>query len=59
MSRLDRFALILCALALLYFGAHVVAASMRPPHAKAHHIEEDDPRWSCETMGNRVCGRLR
>lgn len=19
-------------------------------------IEEDDPRWDCQTMGNRVCG---
>ena len=19
-------------------------------------IEEDDPRWDCETMGNKVCG---
>lgn len=20
------------------------------------HITEDDPRWDCQTMGNRVCG---
>ncbi len=20
------------------------------------HIEEDDPRWDCNTMGNRICG---
>lgn len=20
------------------------------------HIEEDDPRWDCRTMGNKVCG---
>jgi hypothetical protein len=19
-------------------------------------IEEDDPRWDCRTMGNRICG---
>ena len=19
-------------------------------------IEEDDPRWDCQTMGNKVCG---
>lgn len=21
-------------------------------------IEEDDPRWNCETQGNRICGNL-
>ena len=20
------------------------------------HIEEDDPRWDCHTMGNHICG---
>jgi hypothetical protein len=23
---------------------------------QTERIEEDDPRWDCETMGNRVCG---
>jgi len=23
---------------------------------QADRIEEDDPRWDCRTMGNRVCG---
>ena len=22
----------------------------------ADHIEEDDPRWDCHTMGNKICG---
>ena len=22
-------------------------------------IEEDDPRWDCATMGNRICGPAR
>lgn len=21
-------------------------------------IEEDDPRWDCRTMGNRICGEV-
>ena len=21
-------------------------------------IEEDDPRWDCRTMGNRICGKV-
>lgn len=20
------------------------------------HVEEDDPRWDCRTMGNQICG---
>lgn len=23
--------------------------------AVAHHIQEDDPDWNCQTMGDRVC----
>lgn len=23
------------------------------------HIEEDDPRWDCHTMGNKICGKGR
>jgi hypothetical protein len=25
----------------------------------AERIEEDDPRWDCTTMGNRICGPSR
>ena len=21
-------------------------------------IQEDDPRWNCKTMGNRICGKV-
>jgi hypothetical protein len=24
--------------------------------ADSQRIEEDDPRWDCHTMGNRICG---
>jgi hypothetical protein len=30
-------------------------ASNTRPRAEVR-IEEDDPRWNCLTMGNRVCG---
>jgi len=23
----------------------------------AVRVEEDDPRWDCRTMGNRICGK--
>lgn len=26
------------------------------PTSSTPTIEEDDPRWNCHTMGNRVCG---
>lgn len=25
-------------------------------HGRSERIQEDDPRWDCQTMGNRVCG---
>jgi len=30
-------------------GPHVEPLSVQ-------RVEEDDPRWDCRTMGNRVCG---
>lgn len=27
-----------------------------PPPAPEVRITEDDPRWDCHTMGNRICG---
>jgi hypothetical protein len=50
---------------LLYLaGSFCFAAGTILNMVKAHdapkkvqvHIEEDDPRWNCHTMGNRVCG---
>ena len=26
------------------------------PQGSVGYVEEDDPRWDCATMGNRVCG---
>lgn len=28
------------------------------PTKESERIEEDDPRWDCATMGNRICGGL-
>lgn len=28
----------------------------RPELVSDELIMEDDPRWNCETMGNRICG---
>lgn len=30
----------------------------RPAHQQPR-ITEDDPRWNCHTMGNRICGPIR
>lgn len=30
------------------------SSTTRPPVPTV--ITEDDPRWDCETMGNRICG---
>ena len=38
-------------LALILSGC---SASQSPK--QADRIEEDDPRWDCRTMGNRICG---
>ncbi len=29
------------------------------PAPSAVRITEDDPRWDCRTMGNRICGPVR
>lgn len=61
-------AVVLAALAAT--GGAATASALRPavthtsttvrpgPHrpAPTEHIDEDDPRWDCATMGNRVCG---
>lgn len=31
------------------------ATVSQPTHA-TQQIREDDPRWDCRTMGNRICG---
>lgn len=38
-------------------AAALTAASLfTMPIASAGPVQEDDPGWSCITMGNRVCG---
>jgi len=31
-------------------------AGPQPPALETTTIQEDDPRWNCMTMGNRICG---
>lgn len=35
-----------------WFGQKKVENNYHP----TSRIEEDDPRWDCHTMGNRICG---
>lgn len=29
----------------------------KPVMPDGYSIQEDDPRWDCRTMGNKICGR--
>lgn len=54
----NRRAIAVVALATASLG--YLAWSGSPAHAvtgPGSRITEDDPRWNCTTMGNRVCGR--
>lgn len=31
-------------------------ATVSQPTQATQQIQEDDPRWDCRTMGNRICG---
>lgn len=63
-----RFILIICpfimialaiALTLLMIPDLLTAsADHSRPRVGVERIEEDDPRWDCATMGNRICGPL-
>lgn len=52
--------LVVASIAAVVFAATLIAS----PHFDrfvnvtdvTEVIEEDDPRWDCETMGNKVCG---
>lgn len=35
--------------------ALLLSAAMQPQQVTSR-ITEDDPRWDCHTMGNRICG---
>lgn len=41
----------------LALGLGFSAPAPAPVHHGGTRITEDDPRWDCHTMGNRVCGR--
>ena len=34
-------------------------AEWRSEPPGVEQITEDDPRWDCETMGNRICGPMK
>lgn len=34
----------------------IVDAHTTKPVSVVERIEEDDPRWNCEEMGNKICG---
>lgn len=62
-----RFILIICpfimvalaiALTLLMIPDLLTASAPSPSPVGNERIEEDDPRWDCATMGNRICGPL-
>jgi hypothetical protein len=36
--------------------AGLILAPHHRPAPRMARITEDDPRWDCDTMGNRVCG---
>lgn len=36
--------------------ALAILATLAVSGPAADRIEEDDPRWDCTTMGNRICG---
>jgi hypothetical protein len=47
------------ALALAYSALLLASPflnDLRSGPAVTERIEEDDPRWNCKTMGNKVCG---
>lgn len=47
------------AIALTIIGIYGHPHQQPTPHKldqSAVVIEEDDPRWDCRTMGNRICG---
>lgn len=58
-KNLNRF-LTLGIIATLAFTLFIVAVftvpALRTTPDRAERIEEDDPRWDCATMGNKVCG---
>jgi hypothetical protein len=54
-------------LSTLIAGGLILAAGCTPAQiagvkdyvSRTQTIHEDDPRWDCHTMGNRICGPAR
>lgn len=57
-TRKPRQGLAMALAALAVTGACVVGGPPEydKPIPQAEVIMEDDPRWDCRTMGNRICG---
>lgn len=56
-----RAAFVLSVVALLVSSAlrptpPATTVTLVPQVRLPHRISEDDPRWDCRTMGNRICG---
>jgi hypothetical protein len=48
--RVGAILVFLATCALLIFGPLLTSVGATEP------VHEDDPRWNCATMGNRICG---
>ena len=44
--------------ASMVLGVANIPNTMPSAHAEPA-IQEDDPRWDCQTMGNRICGEVK
>jgi hypothetical protein len=44
------------AVAALTLTVVIGGCSVNESPKTSDRIEEDDPRWDCRTMGNRICG---
>lgn len=50
------FIILMSITAIFGMSACDVASAPTHPETKVERITEDDPRWDCATMGNKVCG---
>lgn len=53
-------AIVLCSMSWALYLSYPGLAYSPMPHGQgqdqAQKITEDDPRWDCRTMGNKLCG---
>lgn len=50
------YALIVFLMVAVAIFATVVVSAFNQVGGSGAFVEEDDPRWDCETMGNKLCG---